>query len=253
MSGRCYVFCPNAKCFAQKHSQEGDSWRYMHGHGGSNPKNCRSCCTAFKFSPDLQRWTKPGGTQGGKPTNGAWKSRWPLPGGNSDGDPARKDKPQEHEQIRKALASHYRAEGLSAEDAQAKVDQAVPPKPLSLQEQREDLEQKLQKAKKHHGHMARQYESMYNSCIRQATALLEYEATVEVQKLAAEEAKVRMEDLQFEFDQMDASTAAPAAADTSVNAMVARKLAAKLPGVTDAQQSAQVRDAIWEIIGDPSI
>ena len=231
MSGKCYVYCPNGRCFAQKNSKEGESWRFMHGHGSSNPKNCRLCYTAFQFSPSLQRWSSNGGgTQGGSPAKGrsndpaGKRVAWDSKPGNQGSKPASEN---EEQIARRVVVKTLREQGLTQEEVQAKLDEIIPPKPLTEEEQKQEITDKLEKAQRQHKHECTTHTNMHNAAVKKAKELLEYRRSLAAQLDKAQKAKELVERLQAEHERIHAASvvAAPVQPKHSAEGLFTKGLA----------------------------
>ena len=220
-----FVYCSNQKCHASKTSPNGESWRFVH----KGVLNCTKCTRAFDLHKNVRRHTGYGGNWSGNSSK--QRNDW----GMGASQPTKASKPTsediEQQNLRKMLATQFKNKGISAEEIQARVDEIVPPKPLSMEERKQQIEDKLQKATTRHTHEAGKYTNMYQASIEKGRALLAYHDKVQTQKETAEAAKDEMQKIQLERDQLhsqsDTASAATPSGRASLDGIIAREIAAQ--------------------------
>ena len=248
---RAFAFCPNVRCFATKDSQLGTSWRWIN----DGPKNCKKCHFAFLLGREHWRYT--GGSRGGKPTGTTGAKRSPV----TDVDTSQPKAEDSDEVLRKQLLKKFKAEGMAATDAQSKVDDIIPPKPLTPEEEKEKLQKKLEKAKVARDHESRKYCDMQASLKRQGQAFLDYKAEVAEQEAVAQTAKLLYEQVQLEWDghvakeaRQDHPDAANGARELSLTGVLTRELGRQqLEGFDAVQSKAVLLPAVEKLLTNPEI
>ena len=247
-----FVYCPNPKCWAKAGCDEGYSWRFV--YGGTQPKNCRQCYTAFKLGPQYQK--KGGGSFGRKPTQSkgeqAQQTGSTVRGGEKKSADAAGDRvqfiPAECGSIRKWLLTQHKdkAEALAA------VDIVAPQKPLTAQEHRDQLQERLEKSNKQYLQGCKVAEEMGAKQLRLAKALNEQTQKIEAQAEELGKKKSEKEKLQAEWDALLASEPASMESqagndDTATVGLVARTLAKYVDESVSAQHSAAMGRALKEL------
>ena len=245
MAANAFVFCPNARCYATKDSPNGCAWRQVQ-HG---PKNCTKCHFAFLLGRGEWKSARGGGSSGGKPntTNqnaGNKRVTW----GNVDdqSQPAARASVDKDEQItRRVLAKTLKDQGRTPEEVKAKLDEIFPPKPLSEEEKKKEVQERLEKAQRQHKHECFKHENMYAAAVKRAKELLEYRKSINVQRDKARLAKEHMERVQEEFDRTHAATpTAPTVQPArSIDGIFTKMLAqSKLLDKLDSEEARQLKD-----------
>ena len=144
-----FVYCPNPKCWAKSDRDEGYSWRYV--QGGTKPKNCRQCYTAFKLGPEFQKdgrgisGSKPASRSGESMPDGVWSSGGTRqnPAKNAGTAGGEESRVQfiaaESGAIRNWLLKQHKDRTADPAIAAA-MDTLVPKKALTQEEQRQEPE-----------------------------------------------------------------------------------------------------------------
>ena len=211
-----YVYCPNVRCFAKADSIPGDSWRFVR----TGPSNCTKCHHAFLLGRQYHRGNvtrkvtfDDGGNPDGRPTKWArHRSADPALGAkdpkrqtagpkDADGAPSERVRfiPAESGAIRKWLLQQHKDD--SNAEIMAAINSVAPQVPLTVEELREQSNEKLLKAKKKQAHEARKYDDMYKASIKMANELLEYNKAVSAQRDSVTQSKAECEKAQLEYDE----------------------------------------------------
>ena len=245
-----FVYCPNAKCNAASNAPLGHSWRWIN----QGPSNCKRCHFAFLLGKQHQR---------GRPHDGGnIKTSDKGPAGRSyaqaagkrvtwqDQTPTAATEGKEEQITRRLLTKTFKEQGLAPDDVKSKIDEIFPPKPLSDEEKRADVKERLEKAQRQHKHECTKHGDMHASAVKKARELLEYRNSIQAQLQKAQLAKEQVDRLQEEHDHVHAATvdAAPVQPALSVEGLITRAFAeSKLLEKFDSNEAGRVKDLFIQL------
>ena len=169
--------------------------------------------------------------------------------------------PAEPQAIRKWLLNVHIKDKVDDADAMAAVDSLVPQKPLTPQEQREQLQERLDKANRQYHHATRVAEDMHKKHVKLATTLMDHSKKVDEHAELTQKAKLDMEQLQDEWDKLSTSMAADTATldtgvldmgdNTAVTGIVSKVLSKHIPGNVAADAANAMGKALKELACTP--